>query len=54
MYLHRRNVDNLMVEGNGQPISAIPENFLNKAIKFKTLWLVVNSHRLKINLDSNY
>lgn len=54
MYLHRQNVDNLMVDGIGQPIHSIPEDFLLKANNYDKLWLVVNSHRLKMELNSDY
>lgn len=51
MYLHRQNVNNLMVEGIGQPIASISDNFLNKAKDYKSLWLVVNSYRLKMPIN---
>ncbi len=53
MYLHRRNVDNLMVEGIGQPITAIPDSFIEKSKNYDLVWLVVNSHRFEIKLDKN-
>ena len=48
--LHKKNVDNIYVEGIGQPIRTIPENFLARAADFELKILVVNSHRLKIDL----
>jgi hypothetical protein len=51
MYLHRKNVNNLLVEGIGQPIHSIPSEFLRKAKNYETLWLVVNSHRLKMDMS---
>jgi 4-amino-4-deoxy-L-arabinose transferase-like glycosyltransferase len=51
MYLHRRKVDNLMVEGIGQPVNSIPNSFIEKAKNYDLIWLVVNSHRFKINLE---
>ena len=53
MYLHRRNVDNLMIEGIGQPISSIPDDFVEKAKNYDLVWLVVNSHRFNIQLDED-
>lgn len=50
MYLHRQNVDNIYVEGIGWPIKDIPEKFTNKAQDFDQTWLVVNSHRLEIDI----
>jgi hypothetical protein len=52
MYLHRQNVNNLLVEGIGQPIHAIPDDFLTKAKNYESLWLVVNSHR--ITMDTSH
>lgn len=54
MYLHQKNLNNLLVEGIGQPISAIPENFVEKSRDYKNVWLLVNSHRLNIDLDKRY
>ncbi|NLG06437.1 MAG: hypothetical protein GX559_01925 [Candidatus Pacebacteria bacterium] len=54
MYLHQKNLTNLVVEGIGQPISAIPENFIEKSRNYKNVWLLVNSHRLRIDLDKRY
>jgi hypothetical protein len=51
MYLHRIDVNNLMVEGIGQPIHSIPNNFLIKAKNYDQLWLIVNSHRLKMDMN---
>lgn len=51
MYLHRKNVDNLCVEGIGQPVGAVPESFLAKVKNYDQVILLVNSHRL--NLDKN-
>ncbi len=53
MYLHRQDVNNLMIDGIGQPIVSIPDDFLLKASNYNTLWLIVNSHRLKIELDKS-
>jgi 4-amino-4-deoxy-L-arabinose transferase-like glycosyltransferase len=51
MYLHRKNVNNLMVEGVGQPIRSLPKDFLEKAKNYDKLWLVANSHRLMMDLN---
>jgi len=53
MYLHRRNVNNLMIEGIGQPISSIPDDFVENAKNYNLVWLVVNSHRFNIQLDED-
>jgi 4-amino-4-deoxy-L-arabinose transferase-like glycosyltransferase len=47
LYLHGKNVDNIYVEGIGQPIYQIPEVFWEKAAGSDTILLIVNSHRLK-------
>ncbi len=52
MYLHRKNINNLLVEGIGQPIHSIPDNFLIKANNYELLWLVVNSHRIKMEMNN--
>lgn len=46
LYLHRRDVSNIMVQGIGQPIRGIPDAFLEQAAAYQTVWLVVNSHRM--------
>lgn len=46
LYLHGENVNNILVEGIGQPVISIPENFANKAINYQHQILIVNSHRL--------
>jgi 4-amino-4-deoxy-L-arabinose transferase-like glycosyltransferase len=48
--LHNQNVDNIYVEGIGQPVRDIPESFLVRAASFDRKLLVVNSHRIKLNL----
>jgi 4-amino-4-deoxy-L-arabinose transferase-like glycosyltransferase len=48
--LHRENVDNIYVEGIGQPIVQINPDFITKAAGADITLLVVNSHRLKMNL----
>lgn len=51
LYLHRQNVDNLYVEGIGQPVLSIPPFFVERAKKFDQVILVVNSHRMGLKLD---
>ncbi len=51
MYLHRRNVDNLYVDGIGQPVGGIPDSFKAKARNYEKTYLVVNSHRMKMKLS---
>ena len=53
MNLHNKNVDNIYVEGIGQPIREIPNFFWEKADDFDLKLLVVNSHRLKITLPES-
>ena len=50
VYLHHTPVDNLYVEGIGQPVEQIPDSFLERAKTFDRTWLVVNEHRLKMDL----
>lgn len=51
MYLHRRDVSNIAVEGIGQPIHGIPSKFKIKAQNYDQALLVVNSYRLDMSLD---
>lgn len=53
MYLHRQDVSNLYVEGVGQPVREIPESFSDRARSFDQVLLVVNSHRLQLDLRSD-
>jgi 4-amino-4-deoxy-L-arabinose transferase-like glycosyltransferase len=48
--LHNKNVDNIYVEGIGQPVREIPNSFLDRADQFDLKLLVVNSHRLMMDL----
>jgi 4-amino-4-deoxy-L-arabinose transferase-like glycosyltransferase len=52
MYFHRQNVDNIYVEGVGFPVRGVTEKFEEKAVDFDQILLVVNSHRLEIELPS--
>jgi len=51
--LHNQNVDNIYVEGIGQPIREIPSSFWQKAQGFDLKLLVVNSHRLEMDLPTS-
>lgn len=53
MYLHNQNVTNILVEGIGQPVRAIPDNFRAKAQNYDEVWLVVNRHREQMSLRQN-
>jgi hypothetical protein len=51
--LHNQNVENIYVEGIGQPVRNIPESFWLKAREFDRQLLVVNSHRLQLELPQS-
>ena len=53
MYLHNQDVTNILVEGIGQPVRLIPEDFVQKTQHFEKIWLVVNSHRQMMDLINN-
>lgn len=46
MYLHRQNVNNIWLEGIGQPVGDIPDSFIQKTTGYDQIWLVANSHRI--------
>ena len=50
LYFHRGDVSNIYIEGIGQPVREVPDEFLNKAQDFDQKILVVNSHRLEMDL----
>lgn len=50
LYLHRLNVENLYVEGIGQPVKTIPDSFWQRAVSFDESWLIVNSYRMEMTL----
>ena len=52
MYFHRKDVSNIVVEGIGQPIDGIRQDFIDKNPKFDIALLVVNSHRMNVNLNN--
>ncbi len=49
LYLHNKNVENIFVEGIGQPVRAIPPKQIEQSKNFDVVWLVVNSHRLDLS-----
>lgn len=51
MYFHNQNVENIFIEGIGQPILELPENLKTQSQRYDEIWLVANSHRMKMNLD---
>ncbi len=53
LLLHRTNVNNISVSGVGQPIFGLSREFLLRAKTFDQTILVVNSHRLSMNLDNS-
>ncbi|MFH1959245.1 MAG: hypothetical protein ABIJ22_02875, partial [Patescibacteria group bacterium] len=53
MYFHRQNVENIYVEGIGFPVREVTQKFNDKALKFDQILLIVNSHRLEIDLPQN-
>lgn len=52
LYLHGHNVQNISVEGIGQPIVSLPTTFTSKLDSAQYGLLVVNSHRLKMETQS--
>ncbi len=52
LYFHRRPTDNIYIEGIGQPVRSIPDFFEKKALPYQKHYLVVNSHRMLLQLDS--
>ncbi len=53
VYLHRTNVDNIYVEGVGQPVGHIPDSFIERAQSFDNIWLVVNANRMRLSLSQD-
>jgi len=48
VYFHNQSVENISVEGIGQPVQEIPDEFMQKHSDADERWLVVNSHRLML------
>ena len=53
MHFFGKEVDSIEIEGIGQPVKKLPENFIQKTQTAKTIWLVVNSHRMEL-VDSRW
>lgn len=51
MYFYHRDVSSIYIEGVGVPVSGLPSDFLDRAVDFDEVWLVVNSNRLRMDLD---
>lgn len=54
MYLHDQNVENLLVEGIGQPINSLKTEFIDKTNNYDQTWLLVNSHRQNLKLTETH
>lgn len=50
LYFHRTNVDNIYLEGVGYPVKGLTKKFLERAQDFDRVFLLVNSHRLDLDL----
>lgn len=48
--LHNQDVRNMYVEGIGQPVRSIPASFWGRAQSFDRQLLIVNSHRMELQL----
>ncbi len=48
VYFFTRSVENISIDGIGQPVQEIPQEFLQKSQSADERWLVVNSHRLQL------
>ncbi|MBD3250691.1 MAG: phospholipid carrier-dependent glycosyltransferase [Candidatus Pacebacteria bacterium] len=53
MYFHNKNVNNIFITGIGQPIHEIPVEIKQRANYHQRVLLVVNSHRLVLNLGDS-
>lgn len=49
MYFHG-GYPHVAIDGIGQPVSGVPDEFAAKATQYDRAWLVVNSHRLNLKL----
>jgi hypothetical protein len=50
LYFHRKPVNNIYIEGIGQPVYTLSPEFKIRAKKFDQVILLVNSHRMKMPL----
>lgn len=53
LYLHGKPVTDIWVEGIGQPVVQIPAKFAERALTYDVIWLVVNSHRMQLELPQD-
>jgi hypothetical protein len=53
MYVHNKNLENIAIDGVGQPIFGIPDELIKKRDEYDRFWLVVNSHRLEFELPTH-
>jgi hypothetical protein len=53
MYLHGKEVVNLMVEGIGQPVNKLPLEFKQTIGEYNQIWLLVNNNRLNMELPKD-
>ncbi len=51
LYFHRRPVDGIFIDGIGQPVQRIPDEFKTRARAYQQSMLVVNSNRMLMKLD---
>ena len=49
LYLHRRNVDDIYIEGVSFPSEVFPTKFVARAKQFETVWYVANEDRVSID-----
>lgn len=51
MYLFKDNVENIYVEGIGQPVFQVEGKYLDTASNYETNWLIVNNFRMNLKLE---
>lgn len=54
MYLYKKDVNNLYIEGIGQPVNEIKGKYITQASNYDYQWLVVNNFRMNINLPKEH
>ncbi len=54
LYFHRKDVSNIYIDGVGFPVGGITQSFAQRADSFEKKWLVINSHRMHLNIDKKY
>lgn len=50
VYFHRKNIENISIDGIGQPVKSVPNTIKVKSADFDEFWLVVNSDRLAMEI----